>query len=123
MFALNGLLILVAEDEPLISLNVAEIIRDHGGRAVEVDTCTAAFEAVETHRFDAAIMDHALMDGVCDEVCSALKEEGVPYVVYSGNALAALEHLGGFALAKPSPPHRLVESIRLVIAASTRPAI
>jgi CheY-like chemotaxis protein len=123
MFPLNGLLILVAEDEPLIALDVAEAIRGHGGKAIEVDTCAAAFEAVEQHHFDAAIIDHALLDGVCDEVCSALREEGIPYVVYSGHALEALEHLGGFVVAKPSAPIRLIESIRQVLAASTRPAI
>jgi CheY-like chemotaxis protein len=120
MFPLNGLLILVAEDEPLIALDVAEAIGSHGGRAIEVNTCAAAFEAVEQHRFDAAIIDHALLDGVCDEVCSALREEGIPYVVYSGHALEALEHLGGFVVAKPCTPIKLIESIRQIIASGPR---
>jgi CheY-like chemotaxis protein len=123
MFPLNGLLILVAEDEPLIALDVAGAILDHGGRAIEVDTCAAAFEAVEHHRFDAAIIDHALLDGVCDEVCSVLREEGVPYVVYSGHALEALKHLGGVALTKPSPSTTLIERLGQVLAASPRQPI
>jgi hypothetical protein len=55
-FTLNGCLVLVAEDEQLIALDVAEAIRGHGGKAIEVGTCAAAFEAVEQHHFDAAIL-------------------------------------------------------------------
>jgi hypothetical protein len=50
-----------------------------------------------------------------------LREEGIPYVVYSGHALDALEHLGGVALTKPSPTTTLIESLRLVLAGSPAP--
>ncbi|RVC73273.1 response regulator, partial [Mesorhizobium sp. M2A.F.Ca.ET.046.02.1.1] len=78
---LDGLRILVLEDEFLIAMDVEQLCRDHG--AAEV---TIAREIVEidgqalSARFDAAVVD-LMLGGVSTlDFAARLRSEGVPFV-------------------------------------------
>lgn len=55
---LAGRSVLVLEDEPLIALDMAELIADCGGRSLLVRTCRQAVQLSETEDLSAAILDY-----------------------------------------------------------------
>ncbi len=82
---LDGLRVLILEDEFLIAMDVEQLCRDHG--AVEV---TIAREIAEVDgealspRFDAAVVD-LMLGGVSTlDFAARLRNEGVPFVFASG---------------------------------------
>jgi DNA-binding response OmpR family regulator len=82
--SLMGRLILIAEDEPLIALEIMEGFEDAGARVIMARTLTDALGAVEDPHLSAAILDHALSDGDTSMVCAHMKERNIPFVTYSG---------------------------------------
>ena len=80
-------LVLVAEDEAIIALELEESLKAAGfAIAGPFATCSAAESWLETGRPTAAILDNTLKDGPCDKLAADLKSQGVPVVVYSGHA-------------------------------------
>ncbi len=82
--ALRGRSVLVAEDELLIAMDIAQALERAGANATTTTTVRHALILVEHDGLSAAIMDHALKDGDSTELCARLKERGIPYVSYSG---------------------------------------
>ncbi len=82
---LDGLKILVLEDEFLIAMDIEQLCRDHGAADVvivrdltEVDSPTVAAQ------FDAAIVD-LMLGGISTlDFASGLRDTGVPFVFASG---------------------------------------
>ncbi|QPC85716.1 response regulator [Mesorhizobium sp. NBSH29] len=83
---LNGLHILVLEDEFLIAMDVEQLCRDSGARDVtivrDLEDLSRLPEATET--FDAAIVDLMLSGNSTLEFAAQLRQEGVPFVFASG---------------------------------------
>jgi DNA-binding NarL/FixJ family response regulator len=42
-------------------------------------------EWLSTHTADVVILDYSLKDGPCTRLARALREHGIPFVVYSGH--------------------------------------
>lgn len=79
---LEGLRILVLEDEFLIAMDVEQLCRDHG--ALDVTVARSLEEVGEGRDLDAAIID-VLLEGVSTlDFAAALKEAGTPFVFASG---------------------------------------
>ena len=87
---LNRALVLVAEDQPLIALDVALAIEDAdgvvAGPAASVRECLAL---IESQPIVAAILDVNLTDGDISPVAEALILAGVPIIVQTGIGLPA----------------------------------
>lgn len=85
---LNRALVLVAEDQPLIALDVALAIEDAGGvvagPAASVRECLAL---IDSQPIVAAILDVNLTDGDISPVAEALMLAGVPIIVQTGIGL------------------------------------
>ena len=85
---LNRALVLVAEDQPLIALDVALAIEDAGGvvagPAASVRECLAL---IDSQPIVAAILDVNLTDGDISPVAEALMLTGVPIIVQTGIGL------------------------------------
>lgn len=85
---LNRALVLVAEDQPLIALDVALAIEDAGGvvagPAASVREC---LDLIESQPIVAAILDVNLTDGDISPVAEALMLAGVPIIVQTGIGL------------------------------------
>jgi DNA-binding NtrC family response regulator len=85
---LNGLPILIVEDDPLIALNLATAIEDLDGRPIwPVVTVEAALKILETETIEAAILDANLLDRDITPVAIALTEKAVPFVIHSGTGI------------------------------------
>jgi len=81
---LNGLRVLVLEDEAVISLVIAEELFSYGyevagpfGRAAE------ALAWLKQNSVDLAILDYELKDGSCLPVAEELHHRRIPFMVFS----------------------------------------
>ena len=118
---LNRALVLVAEDQPLIALDVAFAIEDAGGvvagPAASVRECLAI---IESQPIVAAILDVNLTDGDISAVAETLILAGVPIIVQTGNGLPpklAARFPDLVAQIKPCAAATLVVQLEALIAA------
>jgi DNA-binding response OmpR family regulator len=82
--SLKGRLILIAEDEPFIALDIAQAFENAGARVIRARTLNEALLGIEAPGLSAAILDHALSDGDSPEICGRMTERNIPFVTYSG---------------------------------------
>ncbi|TIV96850.1 MAG: response regulator [Mesorhizobium sp.] len=82
---LDGLRILVVEDEFLIAMDVEQLCRDHGAADVAIARgLTEIDEQDLPSRFDAAVVD-LMLDGVSTlDFAGRLRSTGVPFVFATG---------------------------------------
>lgn len=84
---MDGVAILLAEDEGLIALDLQLSLEDSGARVIgpfaTVEDCLAACERQE---FDLAILDVDLKGKEVYPVAERLQNAGVPFVFHTGHA-------------------------------------
>lgn len=80
----DGRLILVAEDEPLIAMDLDDTFKSAGARVVNAMTKRAALDIVEDADLAAAVVDHGLADGDSTELRACLRDRKIPFMMYSG---------------------------------------
>lgn len=84
---LDGLRILVLEDEYLIAMDIEQICRDHGAGDVTIIDNLDAFDQAAALQFDAAIID-LMLDGASTLPFAAqLHRAGIPFVFASGHGI------------------------------------
>ena len=109
---LEGLRILVLEDEFLIAMDVEQLCRDHG--ALDVAVARSLEEIADGLAFDAAIVD-VLLGGVSTfDFAARLSESGKPFVFasgYSDNAEVTRRFPGVAMIGKPYSGNDLVEAV------------
>ena len=85
---LNGLPILIVEDEAFIAMDLAEAIEHVEGQPVgPVTTVAEALELLKTETVEAAILDANLIDRDVTPLALALIERGVPFVIHTGTGV------------------------------------
>ncbi|MEI9418173.1 response regulator [Mesorhizobium sp. Cs1321R2N1] len=114
---LDGLRILVLEDEYLIAMDVEQLCRDHGASEVVVarDLAEVDGRKVATD-FDTAIVDLVLGGASTLEFAAGLREAGVPFVFASGYSDAdeiKASFPGVRLVTKPYSGEDLVEAVAL----------
>lgn len=86
---LNGALVLVAEDQVFIALDLALAVEDAGGEvAGPVASVKNALALISTRKIAGAILDCNLTDGDVTPVATLLLEAGIPIIIQSGVGLA-----------------------------------
>jgi DNA-binding NarL/FixJ family response regulator len=111
---------LLLEDEPIITLDVEDILGELGFRGVtHFDTCQEALTWLADNRPDVAIIDVRLKDGECDEVARILEAKGVPTVVHSAfvDAEASSFDFAQF-VSKPAVPEAFSDAIHALAKAT-----
>ncbi|WOI53166.1 response regulator [Parvularcula sp. LCG005] len=84
---IEGKAILVVEDQVLTAMDLADVIIDEGGWVVgPATTVTQAKRMIERLDVDGAILDINLPDGTIAAVADLLSEQGVPFIIYSGDS-------------------------------------
>lgn len=107
--------VLIVEDEPLVALDIQTVLEDAGlevaGIAATVEQACEMVGAADLH---AAVLDGNLQGESAASVASALREEGIPFLVVSGYLRSQLSDWLGDAplIRKPYLPHQLVAEIR-----------
>jgi DNA-binding NtrC family response regulator len=85
---LNGLSVLIVEDELVIALDLAATIEDLGGFVIgPFATVAEAMMILEQRKAAAAILDANLLDRDITPVAVHLTQQGVPFVVHTGTGL------------------------------------
>jgi DNA-binding response OmpR family regulator len=111
---LKGRLILIAEDEPLIALEIKQGFEDEGARVIMARSLDDALRGVEDPVLSAAILDHGLGDGDSQLVRDRMRERDIPFVTYSGYDLD--DGRGGFHVKKPARMSDLVATVKSLLA-------
>ena len=84
--------VLILEDEALVSLMLEDLVREMGARAIDVFAAASeALRAIAARRYDLAVLDIVVRDGVCTPVADALDEQGIPFIFSSAIGSDALE--------------------------------
>jgi PAS domain S-box-containing protein len=107
--------ILIVEDEPLVALEIARVIKEAGFEAVGPAGSVAAAAMLLAERgCDAAVLDINLGKETSEPIALELRRRGAPFVTVSG--YAPEQHSDAFkgapALAKPLRPELLIAEIR-----------
>ena len=85
---LNGLRVLVVEDEAVISLVIAEELFSYGYEvAGPFGRCRDALAWLGNNTADLAILDYELKDGSCVPLARELRLRGVPFMIFSASLL------------------------------------
>ncbi|MBZ9703926.1 MULTISPECIES: response regulator [unclassified Mesorhizobium] len=112
---LDGLRILVLEDEFLIAMDVEQLCRDHGADDVVLVRDLAEIDGRQVAtQFDAAIVDLMLGGTPTFDFASRLRETGVPFVFASGYSDAdeiKVAFPGIRLVSKPYSGEDLVEAV------------
>ena len=119
---LSGRSILIAEDEPLIALDIAEAFKDAGAAIVVTSTVHHALLLVEHDDLSAAVLDHALHDGDSSPLCRRLNERKLPFLIYSGLGKLHGACAKGAHIKKPESPQVLVSMVERLIAGNSSSA-
>lgn len=104
MSQLNGLRVLIVEDEALIAMMAEDMIDSLGctvaGLAATIDD---AHEALDTVQFDIAVLDVNLNGATSMGLATALKQRGTPFAFTTGYGAHGIdaEHLDMPVLTKP----------------------
>lgn len=85
---LNDCLILIAEDQAFIALELAMAVEDAGGIVVgPVASVQSALSLIKTSEITGAILDFNLIDGDALPVATLLFDANVPFIIQSGVGL------------------------------------
>ena len=115
----TGRSILIAEDEPLIALDITLAFEEQGARVIVARTLKDALLGIEVSPgLSAAILDHALGETDSSTVCHRMKELGIPFVVYSGYNDIPGACAGGVHVKKPAAASELVAIVSAMIPAT-----
>ena len=121
MAALAGCTVLVVEDEPLVALDIADAFKGAGAQVIVSRTLQDALRQAATANLTAAVIDHALHDGVTtSDVCAQLKERDIPFIVYSGFSKLEGACAEGELVHKPASPEMLLATLQGVLAQQRR---
>jgi DNA-binding response OmpR family regulator len=121
MPTLHGCRVLVVEDEPLVALDIADALKSAGADVVIARTLKDAVYEAMASTLTAAVVDHAMHDGVTtSDVCAALKERDIPFIVYSGFTKLEGACADGELVHKPATPTMLLASLQGVLAQHRR---
>ena len=112
---LDGLTLLVVEDEPLIAMDIAMAFEKSGAHITSTNTLKHAVLLVEHDSLCGAILDHALGDGDSSILCARLRERGVPFMIYSGFEKVEGACAGAPHLSKPATHEMLVAAMAELI--------
>lgn len=83
--SLEGLKVLVVEDQALIAMDLEAVLREFGCVVVNlVPSAAGALACLRVQRPDAVLLDVNLSDGSAAPVAEALAAAGVPFAVLTG---------------------------------------
>lgn len=108
---LDGRAILVVEDDPLIAMDLAEVLENAGASVLTTRTLEHAAMAVERPGIACAIVDRELQDGDTTPIRSRLSERGIPFAIYSGRPGATATEGKAPQLTKPATEEQILATM------------
>lgn len=115
--ALDGLRILVLEDEAFLGMSLCEAMDAVGATQTTLSLTTAdAYLQVLNARFDAAVLDVRLPDGNPYEVAEELLKQGATVIFYTGQDVSdrfLRAHPHCICIRKPAAPEILINAVQV----------
>ena len=112
---LDGVRVLVVDDEILIALDIEATFLEAGAEAVILClTLSEALSAAAAENLSVATLDVRLGRETSEAVAALLYERGIPFIFYSGQSLPGLirdKWPLSRVVAKPAEPRQLVEAV------------
>jgi DNA-binding response OmpR family regulator len=115
---LRGRLILVVEDEPLITLALEDSFDRAGASVVSACTLERALHLTDRAGLSAAVLDYALSANNCCAICERLTQRRIPYVLYSGHPDIRQKFPDALVVYKPAPLTDVVAVVYSVLRAT-----
>lgn len=117
----NGMRVLVAEDEFLVSMLLEEMLFDLGCEVVgPYATLSAALEGARSEAFDVAVIDLNLAGEKADPIIAEVSAREIPHAIASGGYDAASGHRPTALLDKPYSSAQLEQAMLVLHAALDR---
>ncbi|MDT3453950.1 response regulator [Stenotrophomonas pavanii] len=115
--------LLLVEDQLDLAALKEQALEDGGGRVTHAYSVFDALGLLDTQRFDGAVLDVELRDGVVFPVADRLAELGIPYLFVSAvyDQLVPLRHRRATFVAKPFHIDRLQEAVQQVVGDACAP--
>ncbi|MDY8109632.1 response regulator [Fulvimarina sp. 2208YS6-2-32] len=83
---LSGMNVLIAEDEALVAMDLADMVEFDAGCVIgPFPTISECRPAAESAPIDVAILDVRLLDGEVFAIADTLRDRGIPIVFHSGH--------------------------------------
>jgi CheY-like chemotaxis protein len=88
---LNGLRILIVEDDPMLAFVFKTFLEECGGEVIgPANSLQAAFALLEKRNFDCAVMDVRLNRETVFALAAQIQEIGIPFAFVTGNSIKTL---------------------------------
>lgn len=87
--------VLIVEDDALIALSMEDQLVDAGFEVVSVGSLVEGEQALESQRFDAAILDFKVGRESSLPISAWLTREGIPYLLCTGSTLEEVQETYG----------------------------
>lgn len=112
--ALAGSRILVVEDEPMIALDLEQLLRSAGAVVRTASGVQEALDLIGTEAFSAAVVDHGLRNEKSRAIYDELDSHSVPFVVYTGYDEVTGRPTQAL-IRKPAEPAKLIDALRSLL--------
>ena len=114
---LAGRLVLVVEDELLISLDLQQALREAGAKVVSAGYVDAALYMTEQAELSAAVVDLRLGKGDGASVCQRLQRLGIPFVVHTGYSADEVrqQYSNAPVIRKPARPELIIAALMSIL--------
>jgi DNA-binding response OmpR family regulator len=120
---LNGVRVLVVEDDSLLAMDLEDMLVDAGATVVDVcQTLNEAMARANVDDFAVAVLDFTLGPHTASPVARRLLRRGVPFIFYTGKSRrepSLAEWRDCEIVEKPAPPRVLVSALRTAMAHSS----
>ena len=108
---LTGVTVLVAEDEPLIALDMSGYLEDAGAKVIVATNLKDSLAKADEPGIKVAIVDHRFGPDTSAAVCAKLDERGIPFIVYTGFRELPDPCKHGVIVRKPAQSQTILESL------------
>lgn len=114
--------VLILEDEPVIALEIEDVIRAAGYETVLVASVDHASAKIAAAEFDCAVLDANLRGERVDKVALALQARQTPFLFVSGYGREALPACcpDAVLLSKPFKPQQLISQLEALLTGRSR---
>ena len=112
---LDGLIVLLVENDPIIALDVFQTLTDAGAAVIgPAYTVAAAIDFIDRRDFDVAVLDFRLETQTATPIAERLFRQRRPFLFHTSSREAADAHPGVVLVDKPSRPEQLVAVVARV---------
>ena len=112
-FPLTGRTVLVVEDEPLISLEMAALFQSAGAKVRQARTLAEAADRADG--LSAAVLDYKLGSESVPALCSLLSERRIPFMFYTGYDDIQGSYPDAVVVQKPATAHALLTAMASLV--------